>query len=188
MEYQKVVYQILQKYNQKKVIQHGEIIISEDKKLGAYFATEDMLVDKEHRHEDTPENRNKLKKFISKVVDYLFNDVTKFDHNTLFKEKITFDHWNKKDYIRDEQFKEYGIRFSGRGGLLMKGFYQVDIEKDGKDLLIGFNPKFFIDALRVIEEEEVSLYMVNPKAPCFIKDDAGKFIYLILPVNFSNVN
>ena len=27
--------------------------------------------------------------------------------------------------------------------------------------------------------------MVNPKAPCFIKDDEGTFIYLILPVNFN---
>lgn len=61
----------------------------------------------------------------------------------------------------------------------------IDIRKEGKDILIGFNPKFFIDALRVIDEEEVSLYMVNPKAPCFIKDDEGKFIYLILPVNFN---
>ena len=61
----------------------------------------------------------------------------------------------------------------------------IDIVKDGKDILIGFNPKFFIDALRVIDEEQVSLYMVNPKAPCFIKDDEGKFIYLILPVNFN---
>ena len=65
---------------------------------------------------------------------------------------------------------------------------EIDIEKDGKDILIGFNPKFFIDALRVIDEEEISLYMVNPKAPCFIKDDAGKFIYLILPVNFNNAS
>ena len=61
----------------------------------------------------------------------------------------------------------------------------IDIAKDGKDILIGFNPKFFIDALRVIDEEDVILYMVNPKAPCFIKDDEGKFIYLILPVNFN---
>ena len=61
----------------------------------------------------------------------------------------------------------------------------IDIVKEGKDILIGFNPKFFIDALRVIDEEEVSLYMVNPKAPCFIKDDEGKFIYLILPLNFN---
>ena len=62
---------------------------------------------------------------------------------------------------------------------------EIEIEKEGKDLLIGFNPKFFIDALRVIDEEEVTLYMVNPKAPCFIKDDAGTFVYLILPVNFN---
>ena len=62
----------------------------------------------------------------------------------------------------------------------------IDIEKDGKDIMIGFNPKFFIDALRVIDEEEVSLYMVNPKAPCFIKDE--DYTYLILPVNFSTSN
>ena len=62
---------------------------------------------------------------------------------------------------------------------------EIEIEKEGKDILIGFNPKFFIDALRVIDEEEVTLYMVNPKAPCFIKDDEGTFIYLILPVNFN---
>ena len=62
----------------------------------------------------------------------------------------------------------------------------IDIAKDGKDILIGFNPKFFIDALRVIDEEEVNLYMVNPKAPCFIKDDEGKFVYLILPVNINS--
>ena len=61
----------------------------------------------------------------------------------------------------------------------------IDIAKEGKHILIGFNPKFFIDALRVIDEEEVTLYMVNPKAPCFIKDDEGTFIYLILPVNFN---
>ena len=61
----------------------------------------------------------------------------------------------------------------------------IDIAKEGKDILIGFNPKFFIDALRVIDEEEVTLYMVNPKAPCFIKDKEESYIYLILPVNFN---
>ena len=61
----------------------------------------------------------------------------------------------------------------------------IEIGKEGKDILIGFNPKFFIDALRVIDEEEVTIYMVNPKAPCFIKDDNDKYIYLILPVNFN---
>lgn len=64
----------------------------------------------------------------------------------------------------------------------------IDIDKQGKDLMIGFNPKFLIDALRVIDDEEVELYMVNPKAPCFIKNPQESYIYLILPVNFSTVS
>lgn len=61
----------------------------------------------------------------------------------------------------------------------------IEIDKEGRDILIGFNPKFFIDALRVIDEERITLYMVNPKAPCFIRDENESFIYLILPVNFN---
>lgn len=63
----------------------------------------------------------------------------------------------------------------------------IDINKEGKDILIGFNPKFLIDALKVIDEEEITIYLVNSKAPCFIRDNDGKYIYLILPVNFTQV-
>lgn len=65
---------------------------------------------------------------------------------------------------------------------------EIVISKEGKDLLIGFNPKFLIDALRVIDDEEVDLYFMNAKAPCFIKDEKESYIYLILPVNFSSVS
>lgn len=63
----------------------------------------------------------------------------------------------------------------------------IDIEKEGKDILIGFNPKFLIDALKVIDDERITIYLVNPKAPCFIKNDEESYIYLILPVNFNAV-
>ena len=65
---------------------------------------------------------------------------------------------------------------------------EIEIEKTGKDLMIGFNPKFLIDVLRVIDEEKVTLYMVNPKSPCLIKDEEENYIYLILPVNFTTVS
>lgn len=65
---------------------------------------------------------------------------------------------------------------------------EIMIEKEGKDLLIGFNPKFLIDALRVIDDEEVTLYFMNAKAPCFIKDERESYIYLILPVNFNGAS
>ena len=61
----------------------------------------------------------------------------------------------------------------------------IDIAKEGKDILIGFNPKFLMDVLRVIDDEEINIYLVNPKAPCFIKDKEESYIYLILPVNFT---
>lgn len=64
---------------------------------------------------------------------------------------------------------------------------EIFITKEGKDLMIGFNPKFLIDALRVIDDEEVDLYLMNAKAPCFIKDESESYIYLILPVNFNAI-
>ena len=33
----------------------------------------------------------------------------------------------------------------------------IDIEKEGKDILIGFNPKFLIDALKVIDDETIDI-------------------------------
>ena len=64
----------------------------------------------------------------------------------------------------------------------------IDINKSGKDLMIGFNPKFLIDSLRVIDGEDVDIYLVNPKAPCFIKDSEDSYVYMILPVNFTTVS
>ncbi len=60
----------------------------------------------------------------------------------------------------------------------------IDINLEGKDIKIGFNPKFLIDALRVIDDETIDIYYMNPKAPCFIRDEEQTYIYLILPVNF----
>jgi DNA polymerase-3 subunit beta len=61
----------------------------------------------------------------------------------------------------------------------------IDIDKEGKDIMIGFNPKFMIDALKAIEDENVTLYFMNPKAPCIIRNEEQSYIYLILPVNFT---
>lgn len=64
----------------------------------------------------------------------------------------------------------------------------IEINKSGKDLMIGFNPKFVIDALRAIDDEEIDMYFVNAKAPCFIRNNAEDYIYLVLPINFINVD
>lgn len=89
---------------------------------------------------------------------------------------------DKKPIIIDIQDEMMELKIKSQIGSMNE---EIMISKDGKDLLIGFNPKFLIDALRVIDDEEVTLYLMNAKAPCFIKDDEENYIYLILPVNFN---
>jgi len=62
---------------------------------------------------------------------------------------------------------------------------QIDIAKEGKDIKIGFNPRFLLDALRVVDEEEVKLYLVNSRSPFIIRDDDASYMYVILPISFN---
>lgn len=88
----------------------------------------------------------------------------------------------KKPVIIDIKDTSMGLAMNSAIGSMDE---EVDITKEGKDILIGFNPRFLMDALKVIDEEEIIMYMINPKAPCFIRDKDESYVYLILPVNFN---
>lgn len=59
----------------------------------------------------------------------------------------------------------------------------LSVEKDGDDIVIGFNPRLLIDALRAIDDDEVDVYFLSPRAPAFLRNE-GSYCYLVLPVNF----
>lgn len=63
----------------------------------------------------------------------------------------------------------------------------IDIIKDGPDIMIAFNPKFILDALRVIDDENIDIYFINSKAPFFIKNEDNSYVYLIVPVKLNAV-
>ena len=63
---------------------------------------------------------------------------------------------------------------------------EIIAEKKGDSLEIGFNSKYMIDVLKVIEEEEVKLELNTNITPCMIKPVEGEsFEYLILPVRMN---
>lgn len=64
----------------------------------------------------------------------------------------------------------------------------IEVEKTGKDIMIGFNAKFLIESLRAVDEETVSIDFVNSKAPCYIRNDDDTYVYMVLPINFVNVD
>lgn len=88
----------------------------------------------------------------------------------------------KKPIIVNIDDKKLALKMNSSIGSLDE---DIEILKEGKDILIGFNPKFLIEALRVIDDEEIDIYLINPKAPCFIRNKEESYIYLILPVNFN---
>lgn len=92
---------------------------------------------------------------------------------------------DKRPIILDIEDHNMNLKINGNGSS-MEG--NLDITKQGKDIKIGFNPKFLTDALRVIEDEIIDIYFINPKAPCFIRNADSSYIYMILPINFKSVD
>ncbi|MBE5968278.1 MAG: DNA polymerase III subunit beta [Lachnospiraceae bacterium] len=91
---------------------------------------------------------------------------------------------DKKPVIIDIDKNNFELKINTAIGSMNE---EIDITMEGKDIIIGFNPKFLLDALRVIDDETVDIYLINAKAPCFIRDKEQSYIYLILPVNI-NIN
>ena len=60
---------------------------------------------------------------------------------------------------------------------------EIYLETEGKELEIGFNPRFFLDALKAIDDEEVYIEFGTNRSPCIIKPvEDGDYIYMILPI------
>ncbi|MDP4091925.1 MAG: DNA polymerase III subunit beta [Bacillota bacterium] len=64
---------------------------------------------------------------------------------------------------------------------------ELKIDMDGGKMDIGFNPRYFIDALKVIEEEQINIFLTSNVGPCTIRPvDKDRFAYMVLPVRTRN--
>lgn len=138
-------------------------------------------------------------KVVSRLIEGTFFDLNKLN-SSIYETKVTINRkefvdcidracllvkeGDKKPIILNIQDGTVTMMINSIVGSMKE---DLDITKEGKDLMIAFNPKFMLDALRVIEDETIYLYMVNSKAPCFIKNNVESYIYVVLPVNFTTV-
>lgn len=64
---------------------------------------------------------------------------------------------------------------------------EMYVSTEGKNLEVGFNPKYFLDALRAIDDEEVFIDFGTSISPCIIRPvDDGDYIYMILPIRLKD--
>lgn len=63
----------------------------------------------------------------------------------------------------------------------------VNAVVEGKDLEIGFNPRYLMEALKVIEDDEIELNFTSNVLPLIIKPITGaSYIYMVLPVKLKD--
>ena len=64
---------------------------------------------------------------------------------------------------------------------------EMYVSTEGKNLEVGFNPKYFLDALRAVDDEEVFIDFGTSISPCIIRPvDDGDYIYMILPIRLKD--
>ena len=65
----------------------------------------------------------------------------------------------------------------------------IEIEKIGEDIEIGFNHKYLQEALRCCEDEVIKLEFSNPRSACFIRPtENNDYLYMVLPVRLYDDN
>lgn len=64
---------------------------------------------------------------------------------------------------------------------------EIPLKLEGNNIDIGFNPKYLIDALKVIDSEVIYMEFLANISPCIIKPKSDEdYTYLVLPVRIPN--
>lgn len=60
---------------------------------------------------------------------------------------------------------------------------ELFVSTEGKNLEAGFNPKYFLDSLKAIDDEEVFVEFGTSISPCLVKSvESNDYVYMILPI------
>ena len=60
---------------------------------------------------------------------------------------------------------------------------ELFVSTEGKNVECGFNPKYFLDALKSIDDEDVNVEFGTSISPCLIKSvENNDYVYMILPI------
>jgi len=79
-------------------------------------------------------------------------------------------------------FNKKGLILTSRSPESGEATINFPCKFEGTDVEIGFNPLFLVDALKVVNTDEISLEMVAPNRPGLLRAGAD-FLYVIMPVN-----
>ena len=60
---------------------------------------------------------------------------------------------------------------------------ELYVSTEGKNIEAGFNPKYFLDSLKAIDEEDIFIELGSSISPCLVKSvENNEYVYMILPI------
>ncbi len=63
----------------------------------------------------------------------------------------------------------------------------IFVSSEGKNIEAGFNPRYFLDSLKAIDEEEIYVEFGSSISPCLIKSSQNnEYVYMILPIRLKD--
>jgi DNA polymerase-3 subunit beta len=80
-------------------------------------------------------------------------------------------------------FSEEKLTLSSQNMDIGSGQEEIAIQFKGEDIKLGFNGKYFVEALQVMNSEKIKAYLSSEKSPCLIEaDDDPGFMGIIMPM------
>jgi DNA polymerase-3 subunit beta len=79
-------------------------------------------------------------------------------------------------------FSKKGLVLTSRSPESGEATVNFACKYEGADIEIGFNPAFLVEALRVVDTDEITLEMTAPNRPGLLRGGPD-FLYVIMPVN-----
>ncbi len=140
-------------------------------------------------------------KFTTGILENNFMEYKKilpssYDTKIVIDRKLFYDALDRANLLVNNS-EDHSVRFSiidNRLEIMINSqignfFESIPVKLEGVNLTIAFRPKFWLDALRIVDTDEITLEFTSSIRPCIMKiNDNSDYIYLVLPMKLRDEN
>jgi DNA polymerase-3 subunit beta len=86
-------------------------------------------------------------------------------------------------------FANHKLTLQAHGAEAGRSHVELPVGYDGKAIEISFDPKFLVDMLRVLDQNmPLTLELLDPTKPGLFRNDAGNYLYVVVPLAVRDKN
>ncbi|MBN2343314.1 MAG: DNA polymerase III subunit beta [Deltaproteobacteria bacterium] len=175
----------------KRMLDDGEDMVMIASHEGSVFIKRDVEVEK--AVDDEPAKKAEFM-LVSKLIESEFPPYEQVipkgqDKNIIVSRGKLLDALKRVSVVSSDRtlgvkfhLTEGAVEISTDNPSIGEGSEIVDVNYDDETMEIGFNAKYFIDVLAVLDDEEVNIELAGYLDPAVVKDMDGNFVGVVMPM------